>query len=197
MASRRLSCKFTEALEFAARAHDGQVKKGTRIPYVSHLLAVCALVLEHGGTEKEAIAALLHDTLEDQPQRVSRAAIRDRFGAEVLRIVEGCSDTPRGYTGGKKPPWKVRKQGYLRRLRRHGEGVVLVALADKLHNARAIRSDYDELGDELWGKFNAGRDDQMWYFRALVSAFRKTGAPRRMLKEFEQVVCELGVMTGN
>ena len=186
-----LSVKFREALSYAANVHDGQVKKGTSIPYVSHLLGVCALVLEDGGTEEEAIAALLHDTLEDQPETVTREDLRARFGERVAKIVEGCTDVSPDYRGGPKPPWRERKTRYLEHLRREASAFVRVALADKLHNARAILADHRQLGDELWSRFNAGKEDQLWYFRELVGAFREARAPSRMLQEFERVVTEL------
>jgi hypothetical protein len=190
-----LSARFRDALAYAATVHSCQVKKGTTIPYVSHLLGVCAMVLEYGGDEDEAIAGLLHDSLEDHPEKVTREELRERFGARVARIVEGCTDTPPGYSGGPKPPWHQRKRHYIEHLRLEGSSFACVALADKLHNARAILADYRVLGDELWSRFNAGKTDQLWYFSELVGAFREAGAPVRMLEEFSEVVSELERLT--
>jgi (p)ppGpp synthase/HD superfamily hydrolase len=190
------STAFRDALTYAADVHNGQVKKGTPIPYFSHLLAVCALVLEQGGDEEEAIACLLHDTLEDHPEKVSREDLHERFGARVARIVEGCTDTPPGYHGGSKPPWHERKRRYIEHLRLEGSSLARVALADKLHNARAMLADYRVLGNALWARFNAGKDDQLWYFRELVGAFRQAGAPVQMLEEFNEVVSELEKLSG-
>lgn len=112
-----LTPRFDEALTLAARVHAGDVRKGTQIPYVAHLLGVCALVLADGGDEDEGIAGLLHDTLEDHPDLVSRHQLEDRFGARVRRLVEGCTDTPADYRGGPKSPWRERKLHYLEHLR--------------------------------------------------------------------------------
>jgi (p)ppGpp synthase/HD superfamily hydrolase len=187
-----LSSSFIVALEYAAIVHNGQPKKKTSIPYISHLLAVCALVLENGGKEKVAIAALLHDTLEDHPKKVSRKELRRIFGDKVGAIVEGCTDTPANYRGGKKKSsWRERKTKYIKRLRHESPAVCLVALADKLHNVRAILADYKEIGDKLWPRFNAGKKKQLWFFGELVKVFQKKRVPTRMLREFEQVVAEL------
>jgi (p)ppGpp synthase/HD superfamily hydrolase len=190
-----LGGKFRLALTYAATAHNSQVKKGTEIPYVAHLLAVCALVLEHGGDEDEAIAGLLHDTLEDHPETVTREDLHKHFGAKVVRIVEGCTDTPPDYRGGVKPAWRKRKEHYLHHLRREGSHSGRVSLADKLCNARSILADYRRVGDELWSRFNAGKEDQLWYYRELLGAFREIGAPARMLEEFSEVVSELDRLT--
>jgi (p)ppGpp synthase/HD superfamily hydrolase len=186
-----LSAAFRDALSFAAALQDGQVKKGTAVPYISHLLSVCALVLEHGGDEEEAIAALLHDVLEDHPEKVTRDELRARFGPRVAAIVESCTDTPADYGGGPKASWGARKRQHVERLRREGSPSTLVVLADKLHNARAIASDYRRLGEAVWSRFKAGRDGQLWYFRELAGVFREIGAPARMLEEFDDVIAEL------
>lgn len=191
MGRREFGTRFQEALILAATVHRGQTRKGTSIPYIAHPLAVCALVLENGGDEDEAIAALLHDTLEDHPETVSREALRERFGERVLSAVEGCTDTPPDYRGGPKPPWRERKQAYIYRIRNEGTGYARVALADKLHSARSILTDFRLLGDLLWSRFSAGRDEQLWYFRSLVSAFEEAGAPPGMLEEYSRTVTEL------
>jgi GTP pyrophosphokinase len=170
-----LSERFEDALVFATRLHASQRRKGTAIPYVAHLLAVTALVLEHGGTEDEAIAALLHDAVEDQGAAATRTQVRERFGEAVVIIVDGCTDadvTP-------KPPWRARKETYLAHLAAGvPSSVLLVSAADKLHNARAILSDYRTLGATLWERFNGGRSGTLWYYRTLVQTYRKSAAQK-------------------
>lgn len=186
-----LSSRFEEALGYAAQVHNGQHRKGTRIPYVSHLMAVSALVMEHGGTEAEAIAALLHDAVEDRGVTVTE--LRDRFGSEVAEIVEGCSDSfspdPEA-----KAPWPERKHAYLVHLATASPSVLLVSAADKVHNARAILADYRVLGENLWSRFNGGRDDILWYYRSLVSEFGKRGHHSALVAELARVVDELGAI---
>lgn len=181
-----LTSKFDEALAFAVDLHRAQPRKGTGVPYVSHLLSVAALVLEHGGTEEQAIAALLHDAVEDQGGRPTAEAIRARFGNLVADIVEGCTDTdivP-------KPPWRARKEAYVTRVRREPAHVRLVSAADKLHNARTMVTDLRIHGPILWTRFNAGRDETLWYLGALVEAFREAGtAP--VVEELARTVAEL------
>jgi GTP pyrophosphokinase len=181
-----LSVRFEEALVFAAQLHATQTRKGTGIPYVSHLLAVASIVLEHGGDEDEAIAALLHDAIEDQGGVATGEEIRRRFGDRVAEIVAGCTDadtTP-------KPPWQERKMKYLAHLREASPSVRLVSNADKLHNARAILADYRVLGEELWERFTANREQTLWYYRALVEAFQAHGSTP-LVEELERTVSEL------
>ena len=166
-----LSDRFDEALVFASRLHAGHERKGTAIPYLSHLLAVCALVLEHGGGETEAIAALLHDGPEDRGGRDTLEAIRARFGDEVAAIVEACSDTFET----PKPPWRERKEAYIAAIPAKSAAARLVSGADKLHNARAILADLRLHGDSLWDRFNASRDDILWYYLAVCEALEKAG----------------------
>jgi GTP pyrophosphokinase len=153
---------------------------------------VASLVVDAGGTEDQAIAALLHDSLEDRPDRVSEAELTDEFGPDVARIVIGCSDvTPDELVDGEKPPWTDRKRAYLRHLRVVDPDVLLVSLADKLHNARSLRLDLDELGEPVWARFNAGPDQQLWYYRNLLEVFdeRVTGTlPRRLVHELRREV---------
>ena len=196
MESAPFSVKFQEALSYAAMVHNGQAKKGTSIPYISHLLGVCALVLEYGGSEEAAIAALLHDTLEDHPETVTPEILREKFGEGGLKIVEACTDTPPNYQGGQKPLWRERKEAYLNHIRRADFVICQVALADKLHNVRAILTDYKQIGDKLWPRFNEGKEGQLWYFRNLVSAFREAGIQSQMLEEFARSVTELDQLVG-
>jgi (p)ppGpp synthase/HD superfamily hydrolase len=190
-----LSERFEEALVFAARAHAEQVRKGTPIPYAAHLLAVAALVLEHGGSEEEAIAALLHDAIEDQGGTAMRERLRERFGEAVVRIVDGCTDAevlP-------KPPWRARKEAYLAHLAHASPATVLVSAADKVHNARAVLGDYRRLGEGLWGRFTGGRDGTLWYYRALVEAYRSLDLEPRtrpLVEELDRTVTELERLAG-
>jgi GTP pyrophosphokinase len=183
-ASKAITKRFADAVGYALRVHAGQRRKGTRIPYVSHPIAVASIALEHGASEDEAIAALLHDAIEDsrQPLR-TKAEIRRRFGAVVAEIVEGCSDSETQ----PKPLWRARKDRYLAHLRKASPSIRLVSASDKLHNARAILGDYREVGEALWDRFTAKKDGTLWYYRALADTFRQTG-PRRLARELDGVV---------
>ena len=178
--------RFEQALQFAATTHRTQARKGSGIPYVGHLLGVCSLVIEDGGDEDEAIAALLHDAAEDQGGERMLDEIRRRFGDRVAGIVAACSDTFES----PKPPWRARKECYLEHLGRQPESVLRVSLADKLFNARAILRDYLLVGDELWVRFRSGRDGQLWYYRELADRFM-TLLPGRMASELAAVVDDL------
>ena len=183
-----LTKRFQEALTFAAELHSTQTRKGTDIPYVAHLLAVCGTVLENGGIEDEAIAALLHDGIEDQGGAPTREVIRARFGDRVVEIVDGCTDAE----GEPKPPWRQRKEAYLAHLRDAPAAVLLVSAADKLHNARAVLTDYRELGEALWDRFNGGREGTLWYYQSLVDVLGATpAAPQQLASELARTVGEL------
>ncbi len=186
-----LTRRFHDAMVYAARLHAKQLRKGTRVPYVAHLLATASIALEHGATEDEAIAALLHDAVEDQGGQKTLSAIRRRFGEAVADIVLGCSDTDRV----PKPPWRARKEAYLRHLRRATRSVRLVSAADKLHNARSIVADLRERGTAAWNRFNAGPEEQLWYYDALVDTFARKG-PRRIAVELRLVVDEMRRLSG-
>jgi (p)ppGpp synthase/HD superfamily hydrolase len=147
-----LSDRFTQALILATELHATQVRKGTTIPYISHLMGVSSLVLEHGGDEDEAISALLHDAVEDRGGAATLERIRGQFGDRVAAIVEGCTDTQQT----PKPPWKERKEAYLKHLHHASTSVCLVSAADKLHNARAILTDLHTYGNALWARFSGG-----------------------------------------
>lgn len=187
-----LSERFDDALTYASTLHRTQRRKGTDIPYVSHLLAVTGLVLEAGGDEDEAIAALLHDGAEDQGGLSTLRAIRERFGDRVGEIVAECSDTFEE----KKPAWKERKEAYIAHLAETSPSGLLVSCADKLHNARAILTDYRALGDDLWSRFNAGQDEILWYYRALVDRYGTLSAPARLVAELDRVVGTLEALAG-
>ncbi len=157
--------RFLLALQVAAEMHAAQDRKGTGIPYVSHLLGTCAIALEYGANEDQAIAALLHDAIEDvQPTQDARATV-SFFGPEVLRIVEACTDADTH----PKPPWRERKEAYFVHLATEDRGVLLVSASDKLHNARAIVSDLHRHGPAYLERFNPD-SDQPWYYRSLVTA---------------------------
>jgi (p)ppGpp synthase/HD superfamily hydrolase len=181
-----LTRRFVEALAYATEVHAGQSRKGTPVPYVSHVLAVCSLVLEDGGVEDEAIAALLHDAVEDGGGRPRLDDIRRRFGDRVAEIVWACSDTDET----PKPPWKERKTRYIAHVREAGPEARRVSCADKLHNARSILRDYRVLGERVWDRFSASAEENLWYYRELVLAFRQ---PDRspLVGELERVVSEL------
>lgn len=181
-----LSERFDEALVFAHQLHREQERKGSGTPYVAHLLSVAALVIEHGGTEDQAIAALLHDAIEDQGGDVARQEIRRRFGDEVAAIVEGCTDAETI----PKPPWRARKEAYVEHLKDQPETVRLVSASDKLHNARSILRDLREIGDAVWGRFSGGRDGTLWYYRSLVEVFIE-GDRNSVVDELERVVAEM------
>jgi GTP pyrophosphokinase len=186
VAAAPLGPRFVEALGFAASLHRAQMRKGTGIPYVSHLLAVASIALENGAGEDEAVAALLHDAVEDQGGAPTLAEIRRRFGDRVADIVAGCTDTdvvP-------KPPWRGRKEAYVAHVAFASASVRLVSAADKLHNARSILADYRLHGEEVWGRFTGGRSGTLWYYRALVNAFLAHGSSP-LLDELERTVAEL------
>lgn len=161
-----LTDRFDAAMVFARQLHASQSRKGSSAPYLAHLLAVAALVLEAGGSEDEAIAALLHDAVEDQGGAVTRAEIERRFGSAVAAIVDGCTDTDQQ----PKPPWSARKQAFIARLAEASPAVLRVVAADKLHNATAIVHDFRVLGEALWARFSGGREGTLWYYRAVAEA---------------------------
>jgi|EndophyteCoNSPM_1038545.scaffolds.fasta_scaffold06738_2 (p)ppGpp synthase/HD superfamily hydrolase len=182
-----LTDRFDRAVLFAIELHRSQLRKGTAIPYVTHLFAVCSLVLEDGGTEGEAIAALLHDGPEDRGGVAVLDAIRDRFGPAVAEMVEGLSDAMPA-PGEAKAPWRTRKEAYLQHLADAPESVLRISLADKLHNARSMLVDGEADGEAVWSRFNAGRDEQAWYYRALLAIFERRLPRSRNLPELRRVI---------
>ena len=165
-----LGPRFASALGYVATLHATQLRKGTQTPYVSHLLAVASLAIEYGANEDEAIAALLHDSIEDQGGGEIRRRITALFGQTVADIVEGCTDTdvmP-------KPPWRERKERYIAHVSDTSPSVRLVSMCDKLHNARSLIMDLRGKRADLWSRFSAGRDETCWYYRQLVTVFRST-----------------------
>jgi (p)ppGpp synthase/HD superfamily hydrolase len=185
-ASPKLGPCFERALLFATRKHSGQTRKGTAVPYVAHLLSVAGLVLEAGGDEDLAIAALLHDVVEDCGGAPMLKEVLRRFGKRVAHVVDGCTDTDLD----PKPPWRQRKEDYLKHLRTADADVRLVSAADKLHNARSVLADYREIGEPVWDRFQGKRDGTLWYYRALLDEFERKKT-NRIVNELERVVIEL------
>lgn len=182
--------RLTEAFALAVRLHANQARKGTVIPYVTHLMAVCSLALEDGATEDEAVAALLHDGPEDQGGREVLDEIARRFGTEVEDIVAGLSDDLPDLRAEKRP-WRERKEEYLQHLPLASEAILRVSLADKLHNARSMQIDLSDSGDELWTRLHAGREEQAWYFGELLRVFEQRLPLSRNLPEIRRILAEL------
>ncbi|HEY2988545.1 MAG TPA: HD domain-containing protein [Candidatus Binatia bacterium] len=181
-----LSAKFDRALQYAAAIHRKQIRKGTEIPYLAHLLGVASIALEYGADEDEAIGALLHDAAEDAGGLARIEDIRRNFGAAVAVIVEGCTDSvivP-------KPPWRQRKEDYIAHLPSASPSVRLVSASDKLHNARAILQDYRQHGETLWPRFTGRREGTLWYYRALAEAFASVDK-NPLVEELDRVVAEI------
>lgn len=181
-----LSSRFSHALSFAFELHRDQFRKGNQKPYIAHLLAVAALIIESGGSEDEAIAGLLHDAPEDQGGLDTLEQIRSQFGDQVAAIVDGCTDT---YIT-PKPSWRERKETYLRHLPGASVQVRRVSLADKLNNSMSILRDYNVFGEEIWDRFSGGKEGTLWYYRSLVRIFRESGSDWMTL-ELERVVGEI------
>jgi (p)ppGpp synthase/HD superfamily hydrolase len=186
----KLSPRFEDALAHACKVHAGMMRKGTSIPYVSHVLGAASIALEHGATEDEAIGALLHDAAEDAGGAPVIDEIRTLFGSAAADIVAGCSDTFET----PKPEWRKRKEDYIARLASASSSVRLVSASDKLHNVRAIISDYRQIGDTLWSRFNGGREGTLWYYRALADRFQVL-SHNRLAAELELAVQELERLT--
>lgn len=187
------SKRFHQALNMATELHRNQVRKGTSIPYLTHLLAVSGIVVQCGGSEDEAIAALLHDAVEDQGGAATLAVIRERFGGAVADVVQGCTDTDTV----PKLKWIKRKRAYLAHLAETSESVLLVSAADKLDNARAILLDVRVHGDSVWKRFTGKRAGTLWYYRALVNAFQQREfRPAGLIVELAAVVSEIELLAG-
>jgi (p)ppGpp synthase/HD superfamily hydrolase len=182
----KLGSSFLQAFDFAFEKHAGQTRKASSVPYIAHLMGVAALVLEFGGDEDMAIAALLHDVVEDCGGAPMLKEIKRRFGSRVAKIVDGCTDSDT-YP---KPPWQARKEAYIRHLKTADGETRLVSAADKLHNARAIVADYREVGESVWARFSGGREGTLWYYRALLQELLRH-KPNRLIRELEITVCEL------
>jgi (p)ppGpp synthase/HD superfamily hydrolase len=186
----KLGPRFRRAFEFVAEKHAGQTRKGSTIPYIAHLMGVASLVLEAGGDEDLAIAALLHDVVEDCGGMPMLKEVRRKFGKRVAKVVDGCTDTDTE----PKPPWRARKENYIRHLKGSDADTRLVAAADKLNNVRSILSDYRAIGESVWSRFNGGREGTLWYYRTLRDQFLRH--PRnRVTLDLELAVNELETLT--
>jgi (p)ppGpp synthase/HD superfamily hydrolase len=178
-----LTQRFDEAFRYAHEVHREQTRKGTSAPYIGHLMGVASIVLDDGGTEDEAIAALLHDAPEDQGGRTRLDEIRTRFGDQVARIVEDCTDSWES----PKPDWLQRKQAYVQHARHLSAASLRVSAADKVHNAYAILRDLRNTGEQVWERFNAGPDDVIDYYESLVRAYRQAGGGK-LVDELDRIV---------
>jgi (p)ppGpp synthase/HD superfamily hydrolase len=181
----KLGPRFRRAFLFASEKHAKQARKASTIPYIAHLMGVASLVLEFGGDEDMAIAALLHDVVEDCGGKPMLAQVRRRFGGRVAKIVDGCTDSyviP-------KLPWRERKDSYIRHLKNADAETRLVSAADKLNNVRSILADYRGVGEAILERFNGGREGTLWYYRTLLEEFMRQ--PNRLVREFELEVREL------
>ncbi len=184
--------RFRDALVWAAELHEDQDRKGGDVPYVAHLLGVAAIVLEHGGSEDVAIAALLHDALEDQAHKMTEGEIRARFGDAVERIVVECSDgTPEEQRDRSHDRWFARKKKYIAEIAHKSDGALMVSMADKLYNARSMLEDYRTEGETLWGRFTTGREGNLWYYAAMVEAYEQRVGHTRLWGELARTVAEM------
>ena len=165
-----LSPLFYRAINHVTDLHNGQVRKGSDTPYVSHLFGVASIVLDFGGDEEQAIAALFHDAIEDQGNKITLDEIEETYGARVRKIVSECTEVE-GQEGVAKPPWKDRKDAYIAAMTKKSEDTLLVACADKLHNLLSMAEDYKALGEELWSKFKGGKDGTFWFNEKLSDIF--------------------------
>jgi (p)ppGpp synthase/HD superfamily hydrolase len=186
-----LGKRLQKAFRYAAETHAGQTRKQTAVPYLSHLMAVTSLVLEGGGDEDMAIAALLHDVVEDCGGAPRLREVRKMFGMRVAKIVEGCTDS----FSDPKLPWIVRKEEYLKKLKREDAETRLVSASDKLHNVRTVIADYRQDGESIWKRFSGKREGTLWYYRALDDEFQRRKS-NRITRELAIAVRKLEKMVG-
>jgi (p)ppGpp synthase/HD superfamily hydrolase len=182
--------RLTDAVVLAAELHADQRRKASKVPYLAHLLQVCGMVLEDGGSEDDAIAALLHDAPEDQGGEATLLRIRQAFGERVAAIVAGCSDAMPA-RGEAKAPWRERKTLYLAHLEAADASVLRVSLADRLQNGRSLLADLAISGAATWDRFNAGPSDQAWFFGAALDVYERRLPGSWNLPEFRQAVHEI------
>jgi (p)ppGpp synthase/HD superfamily hydrolase len=185
----KLGPRFLRAFAFAAEKHSGQTRKASTIPYIAHLMGVASLVLEAGGDEDLAIAALLHDVVEDCGGTPMLKEVRRWFGRRVAKVVDGCTDSDTL----PKAPWRERKEKYIARLKKENEDTRLVSAADKLNNVRSIVSDYRAIGESVWSRFNGGREGTLWYYRTLRDEFLRH-KPNRITLDLDLAVNELQLL---
>lgn len=187
-----LGPKYAEAVAYASKLHATQVRKSTTIPYISHLLAVSSLILEAGGDEEMSIAGLLHDAPEDQGGLMRLHEIKERFGARVAHIVEGCTDSF-AENPEEKEPWRIRKERYLAHLAEADQDTLTVSLADKLHNARATVSDLLITGPQTWDRFNAIPDDILWYYVSVLEIGNEHLGNVFLVTNLESAMQDMGI----
>ncbi len=180
--------RFDDALRYAREKHRGHLRKGSEVPYIGHLLGVASTVIDDGGTEDEAVAALLHDVAEDQGGEKALDEIERKFGRRVREIVRELSDSVEE----SKEPWRPRKEAYLEELPHKSREAKRISLADKLYNARAIVLDHARVGDEIWDRFAGGEEGTKWYYRELLKVFRQEfdadSSTKVLVDEFGDVV---------
>lgn len=183
----KLSKQFEKALVYATRIHGGQLRKKTKIPYIAHILGVTVIAMEYGATETEAIAALLHDAVEDCGGEKRLRDVEKKFGKTVAKIVDGCTDTYEK----PKPPWLERKKKYVAHVRHAPGSTKLVSASDKLHNIRACLMTFRQEGERLWSRFSGGKQGTLWYYRALVTAFGKNKRINPRIQEIDRTLTAL------
>ncbi len=191
-----LSAKFNEALIYAGELHARQRRKGSGIPFLAHLLGVASIVLEDGGDEEEGIAALLHDAVEDHPRAgATEREILERFGPRVHRIVMGCTEPdPHALERGHRGPWEDRKLRYIAQLQQSVDlGVIRVAAADKLYNARSIINDMRLVGEDIWKRFSVPKEKTLWYYRTVTDALAQATPVKnsRLIRELTGIVAAM------
>lgn len=189
----QLSARFVDAIRYAAEAHGTQVRKGTSIPYLSHLLSVAALALEYGADEDEAIAAILHDVVEDTGGVPRVTEITAAFGDRVTAIVLGCTDTNEQ----PKPPWRERKARYIEHLRTADPSTRLVSACDKLHNMRSIAADLRRQGNLVWEKFAGKREGSLWYYTSIVEVLQTPPLPHGLGTELQRILVQLETLSAS
>lgn len=187
----KLGRRLQDAFKYAAEQHAGQTRKKSAVPYLAHLIAVTSLVLEAGGDEDMAIAALLHDVVEDCGGMPRLREVRKKFGARVARIVEGCTDS----FGDDRGEWRERKQNYLNEVKHADAETRLVSACDKLHNVRTIVSDYRSIGQAVWERFSGKKEGSLWYYRALSDEYQRR-EPNAITRELALTVTELERLAG-
>lgn len=195
-----LTHRFEEALVLAAQLHRHQVRKGSPVPYLSHLMAVASIVLEHGGTEDEGIGALLHDAIEDQGGLQTYQLLTERFGPHVASLVLGCTDVVYDDGGNEVPlTWRDRKAQFLQKMHGAPPSVMLIVAADKLHNLRCIQRDFRILGPEVWERFSGKRELSLWYYRSLADLLSQQAPSGSLLhhlvNEFQRILTEVETLS--
>ena len=189
---RQITERFADAVKLAVQLHRDQVRKGTDVPYISHLLRVAGMVLEFGADEDTAIAAILHDAVEDQGGLPTAMLIRERFGERVLRFVLGCSDSVTG-TDQPKRPWRERKEASIAAIKNLDPETRLIVACDKLDNLRSMVNAYPDTGPDFWKRFSGGRDGTLWYYHSMIAALRDTGNSP-LMGELELTLARLETM---